>query len=207
MTKLFFATGRTTCPSVLRARWRAAMICAALPALFAVVGCSQKTRPLREIEDEKAQLPLLYISHPSGVHVMDKAGRGIFVDPGSNEICYQPHECLNPNCPGRTADGQPFLFVHHNPLVAVGADGEIEYELPPDGVDPDKYVESKGGRAFPTCPECLKQRDLKSESAETAQQYRDWVQPHVPAETIKRRQELEEEYQRAYDALQERRRG
>ena len=77
----------------------------------------------------------------------------------------------------------------------------------PDGVDPIKYIESKGGHAMPTCPKCLEKRNRQSESEAERKQYEAWVRPYVSPETEKRRAELEAEYQEAYQALQKKRRG
>jgi hypothetical protein len=170
------------------------------------VGCA-KTRTLEEIEADKRDVPGLYLTEKTNQEVIAPAGLGLHVDAATGEICYQPHECVNPDCPGRPADGKPNLFVHRNVLVSLGPDGKFVYEQVPAGVDPVKHIESKGGHAFPTCPHCLKHRDLAGETDAQRKQYQAWVRPYVLPESEKRREELETEYQAAYQALQKKRRG
>ncbi len=170
------------------------------------MGCT-KLRTLEEIEADKREIPAVYMTEKTNTEVIAPAGLGLHIDPATKEICYQPHECTNPNCPGRGADGKLFRFVHRNVLVSAGADGNFVYEQIPHGADPGKYIESKGGRVMPTCPQCLEKRNLKSESEAERAQYNAWVRSYVSPETEKRRAELEAEYQEAYKALQKKRRG
>ena len=175
--------------------------------LLLFVGCAKQYRTLEAIEADKRDIPALYLTEKTNKEVMAPAGLGLHVDKATGELCYQPHECTNPDCPGRSADGKPMLFVHRNVLVSLGADGQFVYEQVPAGNEPAKYIESKGGHLLPTCPKCLEQRNLAGETEAQRKQYQSWVRPFVSPETEKRRAELEAEYQEAYQALQKKRSG
>jgi hypothetical protein len=171
------------------------------------VGCAKKLRTLEEIEADKRDIPALYLTETTHKEVTAPAGLGLHIDSATGEICYQPFECTNPSCPGRSADGKPVLFVHRDVLVSAGPDGKFIYEQIPAGIAPEKYIESKGGHPFATCPKCLEKRQVEGESDAERKQYQAWVRPYVSPETEKRRAELEAEYQEAYQALQKKRRG
>lgn len=175
--------------------------------LLLTVGCAKKLRTLEEIEADKRDIPALYITEKTNKEIMAPAGLGLHVDAASGELCYQPHECTNPNCPGRSTDGKPVLFVHRVVLVSVGADGNIVYAQIPPGMTTAEFIASKGGDEFPTCPKCREKRNLSRETEKQRNQYRAWVRPYVSPETEKRRTELEAEYQEAYQAIQKKRRG
>ena len=176
-------------------------LCFVLPA-----GCAKRHRPLEEIEADKRDLPTLYLTENSLKRVMAPAGVGIHVDKATGEICYQPYECTNPACPGRIGDDN-FLFVHRDVLLTVGADKEIIYGEPPAAGDYAEFVKSKGGHMYPTCPKCLEKRNVDAESDEQEKQYRDWVKGYELPETIERREELEAEYQAAFEAREKIRKG
>jgi len=185
---------------------RVLLLLCALPLITFTAGCEKKHRPLEEIEEEKRNLPTLYLTHPSRKRVIAPSSRGVHVDEATGEIAYQPYECTNPDCPGRTPEGN-YQFVHPDVLLSVGPSGEIVYGSVPQGVDYEAYVKSKGGHMTPTCPKCLEIRDLKNETDEQRKQYQNWVQSYQLPDTIERREELEKEYQAAFEARQRRRQG
>ena len=181
-----------------------AVVCLCL--FFSVLGCAKRHRPLAAIDAEKRELPVLYLTEETQKRVMGTAAQGIHVDEATGEICSQPFECLNPDCPGRTEEGN-FLFVHRDVLLSVGPDKEIIYGTVPEGRNYKEYIESKGGHMYATCPKCLEKRDLKGESEETRQKYKEWVQAYELPETVQRRAELEAEYQAAFEARERVRAG
>ncbi len=178
----------------------------ALLAIASLAGCAKKHRPLDAIEAEKRDLPALYLTEKSLKHVTAPVSVGMHVDKATGELCYQPFECTNPDCPGRTPEGN-FLFVHRDVSLSVGPDGEIIYGSPPEGVDYKTYVESRGGHMTPTCPKCLEKRNLATETDAQRQQYQAWVRPYELPATVQRRAELEEEYQAAFAAREKLRKG
>lgn len=178
----------------------------ALLVFIALSGCAKKHRPLEEIEAQKRDLPTLYLTEKTSKRVMAPSSTGLHVDTATGELCYQPFECINPDCPGRTAE-ENHLFVHRDVLVSVGPAGEIVYGSPPEGVDYKTYVESRGGHMTPTCPKCLEKRNLASETDAQRQQYQAWVRPYELPATVQSRAELEEEYQAAFAAREKLRQG
>lgn len=174
--------------------------------LLALAGC-QKMRTLEEIEAEKRELPGIYFTEKTNKEIRAPEAKGLHIDPQTKEICYQPFECTNPDCPGRSPDGKGFIFIHRLAEVSVGPDGQIAYEQPPAGMTYAEFAKSKGTHDRAMCPKCLAQRNLQSETDEQRAQYSAWLRPYVLPETAKRRAELEAEYQEAYQALQKKRRG
>lgn len=170
-----------------------------------LAGCSEP-RTLEEIEAEMRTLPTLYLTEESRQRVTAPATKGMHVHEETGEIAYQPYECLNPNCPGRTPEGN-YLFVHRNVLVTLDEEGNFVYGTVPEGADYTEYVESKGGFVQPTCPKCLELRDRETENEEEKKQYQEWVRPYELPETVKRRQQLEKEHEEAHARLEKKRRG
>jgi hypothetical protein len=67
----------------------------------------------------------------------------------------------------------------------VKPDGTIDYD--------QKKSKEEGKVAGGACPECLKKRNLKTESNAIRNKYAKWVKPHVLPESAKRKKELEAE--------------
>ena len=65
------------------------------------------------------------------------------------------------------------------------SDGTIDYDS-----KKSKVAEKV---AYGACPECLKKRNLKTESNAIRNKYAKWVNPHVLPESAKRKKELEAE--------------
>ena len=157
--------------------------------------------------DDQRALPVLYLTENSQTEVQAPAEAGLFVDEATGELCYRAYECQNPDCPGRQAGGNAFLFVHRDVLAAVDANGEITWGEVPAGQDPQAYIRSKGGFMAPTCPKCVELRDLENESDADRRKYQSFVKLHEMPETAARRAELEEEYQEAFEARERLRAG
>ena len=174
--------------------------------LVGVTGCSQP-RSLEEIEADQRALPVLYLTETSLSEVQATADAGLFVDEATGELCYRAYECQNPACPGHSADGKPYLFIHRDVLASVDSSGEITWDQVPAGQEPRAYIRSLGGYLAPTCPKCVELRDLDSESDEERQKYQAWAKLHEIEETAIRRAELEAEYQTAFEARERLRAG
>jgi hypothetical protein len=179
------------------------VVCTALA--LAHCGCARQ-RTLEEIEADQRTLPTLYLTEKSNKQIVAPANRGLFVDEATGEICYQPFECLHPQCPGKSGD-KPVLFVHRDVLVSLGPDRKFVYQPVPADVDFEEFIRSKGGQPVPTCPHCLKNRKLESETPEEKLAYQKSVRPYEMPETTKRREELKQEHQQAYESLKKRRQG
>lgn len=174
--------------------------------LVGIAGCSQP-RSLEEIEADQRALPVLYLTESSLSEVQATADAGLFIDETTGELSYRAYECQNPDCPGRSADGKPYLFIHRDVLASVDANGEITWGQVPTGQQPQEYIRSLGGYLAPTCPKCVELRDLDSESNEDRQKYQAWAKLHEIEETAIRRAELEAEYQTAFEARERVRAG
>jgi pSer/pThr/pTyr-binding forkhead associated (FHA) protein len=142
-----------------------------------------------EIFQEKVSLPTLYLTEKTKQRVVTAGSQENFVDKKTGKICWRAFECRNPDCPAKAADRNSYLFIIPEPGVFLTPDGTLGF----DQEVAKKVIESgnSGG-----CPECLKIRDLKSESSSIRERYASYVQPHVLPETAKRLKELNEEYKR-----------
>ena len=139
-------------------------------------------------------LPRLYLTAQTHKRVKAPAHKGVFVDEASGEICWPARACYAPNCPGRAADGEPLVFIAPDPGVYVKPDGTFGYD--PARASPDK---NSGA-----CPECLKGRNLATETDQQRQRYINWVRPYVLPETARRLEELDEERKRRLEELKRR---
>jgi len=167
--------------------------------LFLFTSCSSEEPPPRsrdEIFRARMQLPTVYLTAETNQRVTDTAERGVFVHEDTGEICWPALACGAPECPGRTSDGEPFLFIAPDPCLFVKDDGEIGY-------DPSR--ESTAANPAGGCPQCLKNRDLASETDEVRQRYAGYVKPYVLPETAKAQKELDEENRRRLEAFEKRR--
>ena len=161
-------------------------------------GCKQDEPPPRSRDDvffERLKLPALYLSADGKTRVIAPANRGLFVDEKSGEICWPALMCQSPECPGRKADGQPFVFVLPDPSIYVKPDGTF-------GTDSERAEAAKDQPVG--CPLCMKDRNLATESPQQRQHYIDWIQPYVLPETAKRLQELDDEDRRREELFQQR---
>jgi len=154
------------------------------------IGCGGKEKPrTRDVVFQEIQsLPTLYLTAKSQkrVEAPGTKGSGSFVDQDTGEICWLAMECGNSNCPGRGPDGGPFMFITPDPGVFVKADGTFDYDI-------EKANKAANKMAGGACPECLKKRNLKTESNADRNKYAKWVKPHVLPESAKRKEELEAE--------------
>ena len=138
-----------------------------------------------EIFREKTMLPALYLTEKTKRRVIRPEGSDYFVDKDSGEICWRALECKNPNCPAKELNGSPHLFISPDPTVILNPDGTLGYDL---GKAKNQRAQSEG------CPECLKIRDLVSETPQTSNQYAGYIRYHILPKTAKRLDELDEEY-------------
>jgi hypothetical protein len=157
----------------------ATLLC--LLACLLLVGCGREPRTRDEIFQERLSLPQLYLTADSHQQVTASGTKGVFVDADSGEICFRAKECLNPDCPGFSG-GKPVLFFDVDPTKVIQPDGSI-------GDDASKIdLDLVAG-----CPECLRQRKLRTETPEEQQKYIQWSRPHILPETAKREAELDAE--------------
>ena len=184
---------------------RFALLIGMLP-LMTIIGCS-KSRTLEEIEAEQRALPVLYLTEKTLSEVRAPADAGLFADDQTGELCYRAYECRNPDCPGRSEEGRPYLFIHRDVLASVDASGEVTWSAIPAGENPQEYIRALGGYMTPTCPKCVVSRDLDSESTEDRQRYQNWCKLHELEETAALRAELEAEYAKAFEARERVREG
>lgn len=156
-----------------------------------LASCGKEPRSRDAIFAERMELPRLYMTLHTLREVTAPSGKGIFVDEQTGEVCWPVLACHNPDCPGRTADGQPYLFIAPDPNMVVQSDGTIGYDAKAPAPPANPRISLDG-----TCPACRKTRNLKTESPETVQRYVNWVKPHVLPETAERERKLDEEARR-----------
>jgi hypothetical protein len=162
-----------------------------------IVSCGGEVppRPSDEIFRERAGLPTLYLTAKTHQRVIAAGDKGLFVDENSGEVCWPALACHAPNCPGRHSPDEPFVFNAPDPAFVAKPDGTVGYD------HSQKPAEKMAG----ACPECLKGRNLKTESPQVQQNFIDWVQPYVLPETAKRLKRLDEESQRRIQYVEQRR--
>lgn len=172
-----------------------ALIAACLLCLLASCRSEEPPRLREEVFRERLELPRLYFTAETRKRVRAPAGKGVFVHEESGEICWPALVCNAPDCPGRTADGKPFVFIAPDPCICIKPDGTLGY-------DPARASLDKNPSG--ACPECLKIRNLSTETDQQRRRYIEWVRPYVLPETARRLKELEEEQQRRREQLQQR---
>jgi len=162
----------------------------ALVAVFAS-GCGSSPPPRRrtgdEIRQEILNLNRLYLTDKTQKRVLAPAQRGgAFRDDESGEICWPAVACLNPACPGKNADGTPFIFSQFDPGFYAKADGSVGYDI-------NKAKKGGNGAGTGMCPQCYNTFNVKSLTGAARQKYVDYVQPYELPEIAKRKVELQNE--------------
>lgn len=168
----------------------------AMALIVISVGCSGKASRPRSRDDiarDRLTVDTLFITEDGKKRVSQPMNpyQAVVVDAAAGTLAWPAWQCNNPDCPGRQADGSPFLFPWPDPFKSVKPDGTIAIR------QPDMPAERKLFDDFATqkCPACLEKRTPASESTQQAQQYKDWCQPHVTRKAAKRVAELDRELQ------------
>ena len=163
------------------------------------VGCGGEKQPRHsdQIFQDRLKVDTLFLTEDGQriTRPMNPQSLVVF-DAAAGKIAWPAFQCNNPDCPGRNADGSPYLFSRSNPFVSVQADGLIStrsQSTPADFELFQKYAEVK-------CPACLKKRNRSSESPRQSQQYVDWCQSYVLPSAAKRLAELDRELQKTLPA-------
>jgi len=160
-----------------------------------LAGCNGEQRPRHsdQIFQDRLKVDTLFLTEDGQRIVRPMNPQSLIVfDAAAGKIAWPAFQCNNSDCPGRKADGSPYLFSRSNPFVSVQADGSISTRSQSTAADFEqfqKYAEVK-------CPACLEKRNRVSESAQQRQQYVDWCQSHVLASAAKRLAELDRELQK-----------
>jgi len=158
-------------------------------------GCSGGTRRPRTRDDitrDKLSVETLYLTDDGQRVLAPKNPQGfVVVDLAARKFAWPAWECMNPDCPGKQADGSRFLFPWPMTFLEIGPDGKL---LPPNPNAPD-YQKKFEQSAEQKCPACLPRRNLAAESPKQRQQYQSWCVPHVTPRAAARLAELERETQ------------
>jgi len=167
--------------------------------ILTCVSCAeQKPRSLEEIRAEQQNLPTLYLTK-TGERVVAPGSKGVVVCDETKEIALPAYQCNNPDCPGRSEDGEPVLFSIPDPRFYVTVEGEVgEHSF-----DSPEVMNFSGSYEL-ECPKCLASRNKSAETPEQSQQYLRWCQPYELPESAKRREELEEEHKARVDYINRR---
>ena len=171
---------------------KAFRLCAWAIAACCVLGCRAETKPmsLEEIEAERMALPALYISQ-SGKQLRAPGNSGVLIDEATREIVWPAYACNNPDCPGKSPKGEPCLFPWPDPRFYVTPEGTLGTHTFTTAEAWSKAAAEAGTHQQPTCPACLKLRNLASESEAERQKYSQFVARYELPETIARRAELD----------------
>lgn len=171
-----------------------------LAVLVVVPGCggcrqehSQPATTAADTFDQRHQLDKLYLTQKTLKRVIRPGNVSVpFVDKETREFCWPALVCTNPTCPGQGQDGFPYLFIHSDPLVTVGANGEPVYPQVGPGQDYSKMVASAGGFPNPTCPACYEKfRHGQTETPEETNRYANYVKEYELPESAQRREDLQ----------------
>ncbi len=159
-----------------------------------MTGCGGDDVPpsVDDLFKQQMELPAVYLTGVTGKRVQAPTGKSVFTDPETGEPCWPAWACHNPDCPGRAADGEPFLFIWPNPHVLILPDGSFTGDpklgKPLPAAPPNSpFIASSLG-----CPECVTIRKINSENAAQKAKYNAWIKPYELPENAKRMKELDE---------------
>lgn len=100
-------------------------------------------RTPNEIVKQRSTLPFLYLKEDSLEHVVTEGCQGTaYVDTSDGRMCWPAMVCDNPQCPARTAGGQPVLLIHILPGAIARPDGTIGWD------------KAAGDEGHVKCPHC-----------------------------------------------------
>jgi hypothetical protein len=143
---------------------------------FLAIGCGPPTPRTRdEILRERYSLPRLYLTQTTNRPVIAAGDKGAFIDEATGEMCWPALACYAEDCPGRGAEGKPYLFSSF-------AGGPAE-------------PHPSGDISLVVCPACAKAGRPTSPGA---------VGPHILPEMEHRLRALDEEYARRVALEQQR---
>ncbi len=127
----------------------------------------------------------VYITEKTHQQVIAPGGKGRFHDPMTGETCWPAHCCNLPDCPGRSADGTPFLFVEVDKSIVDKPDGTT-------GFDAAAFkAGSKPSDGY--CPKCWEANKLGSLPREQREKWLQNVKLYELPASLARRKELEAE--------------
>jgi hypothetical protein len=152
------------------------------PSPEAVARTAALRASLDKVFQERMELPRLYLTAKSHKRVIAPTSKSVFVDKATGEVCWPALVCVSPDCPGRAANGDPYIFIEPDPGTFRKTDGSLGY-------DPTRAASAQ--ETVAGCPKCLAIRDLASESVEDRRHYAGMVRPHVLPETAARIKQLD----------------
>ena len=134
-------------------------------------------RTRNDIYDEQAALNGVFLTENTHKIVIAPNNSMNLVDEETGERCWRALACHNPDCPAQDkgTDGYPFLFICHNRSQMVA------------------------------CPECLKIRNVATETPAEQAKHASYARAYVLSETARRVTELDAERRRATQLRRQRR--
>ncbi len=174
-----------------------------LVLLVAGCGSEPKPRSVDEINAAREALPTLYMT-ASGKRIEAPRSQGVFVDKESRELAWPAYECTNPDCPGRSPDGEPHLFVWEDARLFVTPEGTLgsrKFETAQQWRD---AVAEAGGDRQPTCKKCVGIRDLDAETPEEGQKYSEYPRQYKLPRTREMEKQLDAEHQERIEYINRR---
>lgn len=185
--------------------FKLAKICAALSAcslLAATISCTgQPSRPRtrNDIQRDREAVDTLYLTADGVRIIAPGTEQGMVVDAKTGKIAFRAWQCNNPQCPGRSVAGDPYVFPLPDPFAYVDEQGEPRVRQPQTPAELQQVEEYYVRK----CPACLQRRNLARESEEVRQQYQSWLELHLLPQAKQRLAELDEEYRRYLAAEQQ----
>ncbi len=169
-----------------------------------LIGCGGETKPrsVEEINAERQTLPGLFIT-ASGQRIEAPRDSGVFVDEASGELAWPAYACTNPDCPGRNGE-VPHLFIWSDPRFYVAEDGTLGTRQFNTAQEYRDAAAQAGTDRQPTCNECLKIRNLETETPEEGQKYSEYPRQYVLPATRQRELELDAEHQERIEYIEAR---
>lgn len=156
---------------------------------------AEPPRPRGVILGEQMSLPAGWITSDGSKQVVAPVNQMIPFRDESGAWLWPAFVCNAPHCPGRKANGKPYIFPQGDAKIEV-RDGNAKYTGPAPGEDAAQGAVTMNDPTGPTCPECLKIRNLAAETPREAERYRKLVRRYFPPESVARQIKLEEEYRR-----------
>ena len=143
----------------------------------------------------------LYLAEDGREIIAPGNRHGVVVVPGTKQLAWAAHQCDNPDCPGKGKGDRPFLFIWPMPFAFAREDGTVGFRQPQ--TETDFELLEKFGEML--CPACLKTRNQEEETHQQREQYTRWCRPYVLPESAKRLEQLDAEYRRWLDDVEQRR--
>jgi hypothetical protein len=159
------------------------------------VSCNSKpdeSKSQQELLKERLEQPALFLTESGKEVIAEDTSGSATVDPNTGEIAWRTYVCNAANCTGKGEGDRPYIFIWKDPFIEKQSDGTVGRINPPTDVDINEFVKQRGGYMYPTCPLCVKKRDLANETQDQADDFAGTVLSYELPEVVERRKEIDE---------------